>query len=161
MQYTITPSTILPARTISRQADFSQAAINEAATRLRAWALTMGEQIVGLPFLRIHGQLGCQVHVPVAGRVSPHPETGISSETRGETRGVGVRVVRFDEVRPVVRALSSEIAVDCGLAGPVEYHPASADFSHGTLLWPVHRYSPSLGGTIAVPGDVRLAEVAS
>lgn len=161
MQYTITPSTILPARTISRHADFSTASVNEAATRLRAWALTMGEQIVGLPFLRMHGHLSCEVHVPVAGKVTPHPDTGISAEWRDETRGVGVRVVRFDEVRPVVRALSSEIAVDCGLAGPVEYHPASADFSHGTLLWPVHRYSPALGGTIAVPGDPRLAEVAS
>jgi hypothetical protein len=158
MQYTITPSTILPARTICRQADFSSTSIHDATTRLRSWALVRGEQIVGLPFLRMLGPLSCEVHVPVAGKVSPHPETGIAMDHRAETRGVGVRVVRFDEVRAVIRALSSEIAVDCGLAGPVEFHPASADFSHGTLLWPVHRYSPTMGGTIAVPGDARVAE---
>ncbi len=161
MQYTITPSTILPARTICRAADFSPTGVSDAATRLRSWALTMGEQIVGLPFLRMHGLLSCEVHIPVVGKVSPHPDTGVSAERREEARGVGVRVVRFDEVRPVVRALSSEISVDCGLAGPVEFHPSSADFSHGTLLWPVHRYSPTMGGTIAVPGDVPALEVAS
>lgn len=161
MQYEISPSTILPVRTISRSADLNATSVADAATRLRAWALTMGEQIVGLPFVRMHGHLSCEVHIPVVGKVPPHPETGIAGEFRDETRGVGVRVVRFDEIRAVVRALSSEIAVDCGLAGPVEFHPSSADFSHGTLLWPVHRYAPSLGGTIAVPGDQRLAGVAS
>ena len=158
MQYTITPSTILPSRTICRRADFSNTAIHEATTRLRSWALIRGEQIVGLPYLRMLGPLSCEVHVPVAGRVSPHPDTGIETDVRPETRGVGVRVVRFDEVRAVARALSGETSADCGLAGPVEFHPATADFSHGTLLWPVHKYSPSLGGTIAVPGEARVPE---
>jgi hypothetical protein len=48
-------------------------------------------------------------------------------------------VVNLDEVRPVLQALTSEIASDCGLAGEIEFHPSSAEFNQGTVLWPVHR----------------------
>lgn len=139
MQYAITPSALPAARTISRKADFTTSGIAEAATRLRSWALTVGEQVTGMPFLRISGELHCEVHVPVTGKVHPHPETGIDSELGDGGPAVALRTVRFEEMRSVLRELTGEIAVDCGLAGPVEFHPASAEFRHGTLIWPVHR----------------------
>jgi hypothetical protein len=162
MQYAISPSTRLPSVTIAREAELNRASIAEGATRLRSWALIRGERITGLPFLRIHGNMSCTVHVPVDGKVPPHNETGISLERSAEGLAVAVRVVRFDEVRAVIRALSSEIALDCGLAGPVEFHPADAEFRHGTLVWPVYRHSAALTATIALPGEaVRTAELAS
>ena len=162
MQYAISPSTRLPSVTISREADLSHASIADAATRLRSWALIRGERMTGLPFLRIHGNMSCSVHVPVDGKVPPHNETGLSLERTPEGLAVTVRVVRFDEVRAVIRALSSEISLDCGLAGPVEFHPADAEFRHGTLVGPVHRHAAALTSTIALPGEgVRPAELAS
>jgi hypothetical protein len=139
LQYAITPSSLPSVRTISRRADFTQAGIAEAATRLRSWALIQGEQLTGLPFLRISGELHCEVHIPVIGKVHPHPETGVSVEIGDGGPAVALRVVRFEEMRSVLRELTGEIALDCGLAGPVEFHPASAEFRHGTLVWPVHR----------------------
>jgi len=161
LQYAISPTTRLPAVSISRQADLSAQSVAEAATRLRSWALIRGERITGLPFLRIHGNMSCSVQVPVDGKVPPHNETGISLERTGPGLGVAVRVVRFDEIRAVVRALSSEIAVDCGLAGPVEFHPADGEFRFGTLVWPVHRHSAALTATAAIPDGARLAGLAS
>ena len=139
MQYAITPSSLPAVRTISRQSQLSQAAIAEAATRLRSWALIAGEQLTGMPFLRISGELHCEVHIPVAGKVHPHPETGVSMEIGDGGDAVAVRMVRFEEMRAVLRELTGEIAVDCGLAGPVEFHPSSAEFRHGTVVWPVHQ----------------------
>ncbi len=162
MQYAIAPSTRLPSVTIAREASLNRASIAEAATRLRSWALIRGERITGLPFLRLHGNLACSVHVPVDGKIPPHNETGISLDRTPEGLAVTVRVVRFEEVRAVVRALSSEISLDCGLAGPVEFHPADAEFRHGTLVWPVHRHSAALAATVALPGEgIRAAELAS
>jgi hypothetical protein len=139
MQYAISPSTVPSVRTISRTAEFTSAGIAEAATRLRSWALIQGEQLTGLPFLRISGDLHCEVHIPVVGKVHPHPETGVSVEIGEGGPAVALRVVRFEEIRAVIRELTGEIAVDCGLAGPVEFHPSSAEFRHGTLVWPVHK----------------------
>ena len=162
MQYAISPSTRLPSVTIAREADMNRTSIAESATRLRSWALIRGERITGLPFLRLHGNLSCSVHVPVDGKNPPHNETGISLDRTSESLAVTVRVVQFDEIRAVVRALSSEIGVDCGLAGPVEFHPSDAEFRQGTLVWPVHRHSAALAATVALPGEgVRVAEVAS
>lgn len=161
MQYAISPTARLASVSIARTADLSTTSVADAATRLRSWALIRGERITGLPFLRIHGNLTCSVHVPVDGKVPPHNETGISLERTGPGLAVTVRVVRFDEVRAVVRALSSEIAVDCGLAGPVEFHPSDAEFRFGTLVWPVHRHSAALAATAALPGASKLAELAS
>lgn len=139
MQYAISPSSLPAARTISRRADFTSAGISEAATRLRSWALIAGEQLTGLPFLRISGDLHCEVHIPVVGKVHPHPEVGVSVEIGEGGPAVALRVVRFDEIRAVLRELNGEIALECGLAGPVEFHPSSAEFRHGTLVWPVHQ----------------------
>lgn len=139
MQYAITPSSLPSIRTISRTAQLTNAGITEAATRLRSWALIRGEQLTGLPFLRISGELHCEVHIPVAGKVIPHPETGVSMEIGDGGPAVAVRMVRFDELRAVLRELTGEIAVDCGIAGPVEFHPSSAEFTHGTVVWPVHQ----------------------
>ena len=139
MQYTLTPSTLESTRTVSHEAPFTVAGITEAATRLRSWALIRGERIVGLPFLRLSGNLRCDVHLPVSGEVRPHPETGISAHATEAAPAVAVRVVNLDEVRPVLQALTSEIASECGLAGSVEFHPASAEFRHGTIVWRVHR----------------------
>ena len=139
MQYTLTASTLEPTRTVSHEAPFTGAGITEAATRLRSWALIRGERIVGLPFLRLSGNLRCEVHLPVSGNVRPNLETGITDHRTDATPAVAVRVVSLDEVRPVLQALTSEIAAECGVAGPVEFHPSSAEFRQGTVLWPVHR----------------------
>lgn len=139
MRYVIAPSALPETRTIGRRAGFSHAEIADAATRLRSWALITGEQLTGLPFLRISGELYCEVHIPVAGKVRPHPETGVSLEVGEGGPAVAVRTVAFSEIRPAMRELGGEIAVDCGIAGPVEFHPASAEFLQGTLVWPVHR----------------------
>ena len=139
MRYAMTPSSLPAVRTISRRAPLTQTGIAEAATRLRSWALIAGEQLTGLPFLRICGELHCEVHIPVAGRVFAHPETGVSMEMGEGGNAVAVRMVRFEELRSVLRELTGEIAVDCGLAGPVEFHPSSAEFRHGTVVWPVHQ----------------------
>lgn len=160
MQYAISPSTILPRRTVYRESELSLTRIREAATRLRSWALVSGERIVGLPFVRLRGDLLCEVHLPVDGRVQPHPQTGVHAAAAEERLAVSLRVVRFDELRAVIRELSSEIAVDCGSAGPVEFHPSTAEFTHGTLLWPVHRLPAALGPAVAIPGQ-RSLEVAS
>jgi hypothetical protein len=160
MQYAISPSTILPRRTIYRETEFNLARVIEAATRLRGWALISGERIVGLPFVRVKTDLVCEVHLPVHGSVQPHPETGVFADLAPESLAVSLRVVRFDEIRAVIRELSGEIAVDCGSAGPVEFHPSTAEFSHGTVLWPVHRLAPSLTPAVAIPGH-RTLEVAS
>lgn len=155
MRYVIAPSALPETRTIGCRSGFSRTEIATAATRLRSWALISGEQLTGLPFLRISGELYCEVHIPVAGKVRPHPETGVSLEIGDGGPAVAVRTVRFEEVRSVIRELSGEIAVDCGSAGPVEFHPASAEFRQGTLVWPVHRQlrlaSPS--------GEPQLVEV--
>ncbi len=155
MQYAITPSSLPTIRTVSRKADLTPTSIADAATRLRSWALVSGEQIVGLPFLRMCGELHCEVHVPVAGRVIPHPETGLSAEQGDGGPAVALRTVRFEEVRNVLRELTGEIAVDYGVAGPVEFHPASAEFRHGTLIWPVHR----VPRTVISAGAPQLVEV--
>ena len=155
MRYTLTPSTLPPLRTVSRQADLTSAGIADAATRLRSWSLIIGEQLTGLPFLRISGELHCEVHVPVAGRVHPHPQTGVSMEIGQGGPAVALRTVRFEELRGVMRELTGEIAADCGLAGPVEFHPSSAEFRHGTVVWPVHRIPPRL----AAGGEPKLVEV--
>jgi hypothetical protein len=57
MQYALTPSSLEPVRTVSHEAPFTAAGITEAATRLRSWALIRGERILGLPFLRLSGNL--------------------------------------------------------------------------------------------------------
>ena len=155
MRYTLTPSTLPPLRTVSRQADLTPTSIAEAATRLRSWSLIIGEQLTGLPFLRISGELHCEVHVPVAGRVRPNPETGVSMEIGEGGLAVALRTVRFEELRAVMRELNGEIAADCGLAGPVEFHPSSAEFRHGTVVWPVHRIPREL----AAGGEPKLVEV--
>ncbi len=160
MQYAISPSTILPRRTVFREAEFSLHRVIEAATRLRSWALISGERIVGLPFVRVRSDLVCEVHLPVDGVIPPHPQTGVAAHAAPESPAISLRVVRFDEIRAVIRELNSEIAVDCGLAGPVEFHPSTAEFTHGTLLWPVHRLSPALTPSVAIPGS-RVLEVAS
>jgi hypothetical protein len=160
MQYAISPSTIGPRRTVYREAELHLTRVAEAATRLRAWALISGERIVGLPFVRIKTDLLCEVHLPVDGLVAPHPQTGVAADAARESLAVSLRVVRFDEIRAVIRELSSEIAVDCGIAGPVEFHPSTAEFTYGTLLWPVHRLSPALTPAVAIPGR-RVLEVAS
>ncbi|MEO8541269.1 MAG: hypothetical protein ABI577_16125 [bacterium] len=139
MRYVISPSTLPPIRTISRRAALTRSDIAESATRLRSWALIAGEQLTGLPFLRISGENHCEVHIPVAGKVRPHPETGVSLEIGDGGAAVTVRTVPLEQVSDVLRELSGEIAVDCGLAGPVEFHPASAEFLQGTLVWPVHK----------------------
>ncbi|MGB4864158.1 MAG: hypothetical protein WBO97_17010 [Tepidiformaceae bacterium] len=139
MQYAITPSSLPTIRTVAARADLTPTGIANAATRVRSWALVSGEQIVGLPFLRMCGELYCEVHVPVAGRVIPHPETGLTAECGDGGPAVALRTVRLEEVRCVLRELTGEIAVDYGVAGPVEFHPASAEFRQGTLIWPVHR----------------------
>ena len=139
MQYTIAPSALPTVRTISRRAELTTAGIFEASTRLRSWALIRGEQLTGLPFLRISGESYCEVHIPVSGRVYPHPETGVSLEVGDGGPAVAVRVVQFEDLRAVMRELGAEIAVDCGIAGPVEFHPSSAEFRNGTVIWPVHR----------------------
>lgn len=145
MRYVIAPSALPENRTISCRTGFTRAEIAIAATRLRSWALISGEQLTGLPFLRISGELHCEVHIPVAGKVRPHPETGVSLEIGEGGPAVAVRTVRFEEVRPVIRELAGEIAIDCGCAGPVEFHPASAEFLQGTLVWPVHRQLRTAG----------------
>jgi hypothetical protein len=139
MRYVIAPSALPELKTISRRATLNSASIADAATRLRSWALISGEQLTGLPFLRISGELHSEVHIPVVGKVRPHPETGVSLEIGDGGPAVAVRTVTFDEIRDVMRELGGEIAVDCGIAGPVEFHPASAEFRQGTLIWPVHR----------------------
>lgn len=139
MQYVIAPAALPTVRTIARRATLRASDIAESATRLRSWALIAGEQLTGLPFLRISGELHCEVHIPVVGKVHPHPETGVSSEMGEGGTAVAVRTVRFEEIRDVLRELGGEIAVDCGIAGPVEFHPSSAEFLQGTLVWPVHR----------------------
>lgn len=139
MRYVIAPSALPELRTISRRATLNSTSIADAATRLRSWALISGEQLTGLPFLRISGELHCEVHIPVVGKVRPHPETGVSLEIGDGGPAVAVRTVVFEEVRDVMRELGGEIAVDCGIAGPVEFHPASAEFRQGTLIWPVYR----------------------
>lgn len=139
MRYAIAPSVLPQVSTISRRASLDRTEIAEAATRLRSWALNTGERLTGLPFLRISGELYCEVHIPVAGKVRPHPETGVSLEVGQGGPAVAVRTVRFDELRAVMAELGGEIAIDCGIAGPVEFHPASAEFLQGTLVWPVHR----------------------
>ncbi|WP_322818462.1 hypothetical protein [Tepidiforma sp.] len=160
MQYAISPSTIGPRRTVYREAELQLTRVAEAATRLRSWALVSGERIVGLPFVRIKTDLLCEVHLPVDGLVPPHPQTGVSADIGRESLAVSLRVVRFDEIRAVIRELASEIAVDCGIAGPVEYHPSTGEFTYGTLLWPVHRLSPALTPAVAIPAR-RVLEVAS
>jgi hypothetical protein len=160
MQYAISPSAILPRTTVYRETELSLVRIREAATRLRSWALVSGERIVGLPFVRVRSDLLCEVHLPVAGLVQPHPETGVFSDAAAHMPAVSLRVVRFDEIRAVIRELSGEIAVDCGSAGPVEFHPSTAEFTHGTVLWPVLRLSPSLTPAVAIPGR-RTLEAAS
>jgi hypothetical protein len=144
LQYALTPSSLPPIRTVSRRAELSVAGVAEASTRLRSWALISGEQVTGLPFLRISGELHCEVHVPVAGRVHPHPQTGVSAEMGDGGLAVALRTVRFDELRSVMRELNGEIAADCGLAGPVEFHPSTAEFIHGTVVWPVHKLPAEL-----------------
>lgn len=139
MRYAITPSALPANRTIACRAGLNSGEIATAATRLRSWALISGEQLTGLPFLRISGEQYCEVHIPVAGKVRPHPETGVSMELGDGGPAVAVRTVRFEEIKSVLRELGGEIAVDCGIAGPVEFHPASAEFLQGTLVWPVHR----------------------
>lgn len=155
MRYVIAPSALPPTRTVSRRASLDRTEIATAATRLRSWALISGEQLTGLPFLRISGEQYCEVHIPVVGKVRPHPETGVSLEIGEGGPAVAVRTVRFDEVRAVLRELGGEIAIDCGIAGPVEFHPASAEFLQGTLVWPVHR--PLKAAT--APGTPQLVEV--
>ena len=144
MHYTLTSSTLEPSRTVSHEAPFTAAGITAAATRLRSWALIRGERIVGLPFLRLSGNLRCDVHLPIAGTVRPHPETGIDHHRTQAATAVAVRVISLNEVRPALQALSSEISAECGIAGPVEFHPASTEFTHGTILWPVHRVPRNL-----------------
>lgn len=160
MQFELTATVSRPMRTISRAAGCSLAAINTEATRLRSWALTSGERVTGLPFLRLPGPDRCTVHIPVEGRVIPHPQAGIDREDAGEQRCVSLRVVRFQDLRGILRELSDEIAVDCGLAGAPEFHPASAAFTTGTILWPVHRYPFSTSTIFTVGGPAR-AELVS
>jgi hypothetical protein len=139
MQYAIAPSALPTVRTVSRRATLNSADIAATSTRLRSWALIAGEQLTGLPFLRISGELYCEVHIPVAGKVRPHPETGVSLEIGDGGPAVAVRTVQFEDIRAVMRELGGEIAVDCGIAGAAEFHPASAEFRQGTLVWPVHK----------------------
>lgn len=147
MQYALTASSLPPIRTASRRAELTAAGVADAATRLRSWALIAGEQVTGLPFLRISGELHCEVHVPVAGKIHPHPEVGVSAEMSDGGLAVTLRTVRFDELRSVMRELNGEIAADCGLGGPVEFHPSTAEFHHGTVVWPVHKLPKDLAAS--------------
>ncbi|MBK6319295.1 MAG: hypothetical protein IPF51_11040 [Dehalococcoidia bacterium] len=139
MRHAVSSSSLPSVRTISRRAELTPAGIAEAATRLRSWALCSGEQMAGPAFLRIAGDLHCEVHLPVAGRARPRGETGISAELSEGGQALALGDVPFASVREVIRELGGEIALDYGMAGAVEFHPDSPEFRRGTLLWPVHR----------------------
>lgn len=163
MQYALSPSTLRPVRTVYRDAAGTLDEVLEEIAALRSWALEAGERIVGLPFLRLRGTFANEVHIPVAGRVPV--EAGVGTGVRAGEGAAGpaiaLRVVQFDEVRAVTRALGPDIAAACGLNGPVEFHPSTGEFSHGTLMWPVQRHSSGLGSTLAVPGRREVVQLAS
>lgn len=163
MQYAISPSTLRPVRTVYRDASSTLDEVLEEIASLRSWALDTGEQIVGLPFLRVRGTSANEVHIPVAGKVPLEPATaaGVRAGQGASGPAIALRVVQFDEVRAVMRALGPEIAAACGLNGPVEFHPSTGEFSHGTLMWPVQRHSMELGSTLAVPGRREVVQLAS
>ncbi len=160
MQYELTPSVTQPVCTVVRRTTPTLAAISQEATRLRSWALIMGERVTGLPFARLLGPETCSVHLPVEGRVTPHPETGIEREDSAGQACMSLRVVRFDELRDVLRELSAEIAVDCGLAGAPEFHPSTAEFTLGTVLWPVYR-QPAAQHRVLTVADAHRAALVS
>lgn len=163
MQYALSPSTLRPVRTIYRDAAASLDSVLDEIASLRSWALDTGEQIVGLPFLRVRGTFANEVHIPVAGKVPVEAATaaGVRAGQGASGPAIALRVVQFDEVRAVMRALGPEVAAACGLNGPLEFHPSTGEFSHGTLMWPVQRHSSELGSTLAVPGRHEVVQLAS
>ena len=118
--------------TVALNAQLGLKDVTLAADRLRSWARTRDVPLAGPPFLAIDGPMSCRVHLPVASAVTPHPETGIESETVPAGDYARVPDLRFGDVRTVTRELSSVLGVT-EPGARAEFHSVDGDFFQGDL----------------------------
>lgn len=120
-------------RTIALTTDFNLKDVSVASTRLRSWARTRDASVLGPPFLRLRGATMCRVHLPVAGLVIPHPETGFEIDTIEEAEVGRISDLRFGEAR----AMGSELLMAIGdgtTDGIIEFHSVDGDFLRGDVI---------------------------
>lgn len=123
--------------TVSRASGYSLGEIEEAATRLKSWAVIMGVGITGPAFVRLSSDLTAFVHLPIDREVDTSVEDGITSGATPASHVAEGRDVTFDEMRPTATALRNEAEQLGNIAGHAEYHAGPDGMRHGTLYVPV------------------------
>ena len=135
--------------TVSRASGYGLGEVEEAATRLKSWAVIMGIPITGPAFVRLSSDLAAFVHLPIDRAVDTSVEDGISAETMPDAQVVEGRDVTFDEMRTTATALRNEAEQLGNIAGHAEYHAGPDGMRRGTK---VPRYeSRATGPPLRVP----------
>lgn len=143
MSHTPTLSTRPASHTIAREAPYTLAAVEEAANRLRSWAVIMGVPITGRPFVRLNSDLTAFVHLPVDRAVDTTREDSMISGVISPGEVMEFPAVPFDDIRPDAVSTKADLPESCELAGPVEYHAGPGGLRSGALVAPVHRLAAS------------------
>lgn len=100
----------LQLETVWVETTLASAAIEQAAVRLRGWALVRGVAITGSPFLSVSPSRVPRVHLPLASRLVPRASTGLSHEAVPGGPIAVIRDVPFPGLLDHVRRLSECLA---------------------------------------------------
>lgn len=123
--------------TICREAEFTLGGLEDAATRLKSWAVIMGVGVAGPAFVRLTSDMTAHVHLPVDREIDTSVEDGITSGTISAGAGMQRDAITFEAMRDEARSLKAEIGVDRESAGPIEFHSGQDGMRLGSLFAPV------------------------
>lgn len=123
--------------TISRTTGYTLAEVEEAANRLKSWAVIMNIPVTGPAFVRLSSDMVAFVHLPVDRALDTSMEDGIVADTMPATDVVEGSEVPFDEMRPAAAAFRTEASEAGEVAGHVEYHGGRDGMRSGTLVVPL------------------------
>jgi len=137
MQPKLTASPRAAGYTISRTTGYTLAEIEEAATRLKSWAVIMNVTVTGPAFVRLSSDMVAFVHLPVDRALDTSMEDGIVADPMPATDVIEGHDVSFDEMRSTAAALRSEAARVGEVSGHAEYHAGPDGMRSGTLVVPV------------------------
>lgn len=128
-----------PIQTVSVVSQSNAAALSEAMTRLRSWALIRGVPVEGEAFVQFAGPAITRVHLPVGEPPAPHPDTGVSLDRVPGGVIVLAAGVALADGPQTARALEDLFANEAPVSGRAELHPGPGEAFEGTLVLPLVR----------------------
>lgn len=122
-------------RTVAATCELNREAVEETAERLRSWALIRGASISGAAFVRLGVGGNAEVHLPTAGRVAPHPDTGLRIDIVAGRTLATIPTIPFEHVPDTLGEFAKNSPVPtCGLR--CEFWPVGRSFAFGTFAVP-------------------------